>query len=370
MSGDGSSQGSGAGSGGGPSELVLPPVVQVLPDAEALAGAAAERVAAILRQAVAERGAASLALAGGSTPRPIYQRLAAAAVGLGERASAGDAAPQDDPAAVDWRRIDVYWGDERAVPPDDPASNYGMARRVLLDRVAVDPGRVHRMRGELSAEEAARLYEVELILTLGRTGAAAPAPDDPAGEEAEPSEHGADDPAYRELTEGRRRLREEGERRGLGSLHLECVRLDLCLLGLGGDGHTASLFPAAFAGHELEPGYDPHPRHLVAATQAPAEAGGAADRVSLTLSMLSAARRVVFVVSGEDKAEAVADVLRARGELDALLAADEAGKDPGGRPVPGVSAPIPPAARVRPTKLPALWLLDLAAASRLPEVAS
>lgn len=322
-----------------PSSIVLPPVVQIYPDREALAEAAAERVAHLLTTAVEERGAASVALAGGSTPRPVYERLA-------EAAGAG----------VDWSRIDVYWGDERAVPADDPASNYLMARRALLDRVPVNPGHVHRIQGERPAEEAARLYEVELILTLGKRQRQ-------VAEDEEEQSHGEDDPEYRKLKRERAELRDKEKRRGLDSLRLDRVRLDLNLLGLGDDGHTASLFPATFAGHESEPGFDPHPRRLAAATRAPEPPH---DRVTLTLATLSAARRTVFLVSGEDKAEAVARVMEARGELDALLAADAEGRDAGGREVPPISGPIPPAARVRPTKAPALWLLDMAAASRLP----
>jgi len=333
---------------GSASELVLPPVVQIYPDREALAEAAAERVAHLLAAVIEERGAASLALAGGSTPRPVYERLA-------EAAGAG----------VDWSRVDVYWGDERAVPADHEASNYLMARRALLDRVPINPGHVHRIQGERSAEEAARLYEVELILTLGKRQRKVAEDEE---ESAEERAHGDDDPEYRKLKQERAELREREKRRGLDALHLDRVRLDLNLLGLGDDGHTASLFPAAFAGHETDPGYDPHPRRLAAATRAPDPPH---DRITLSLSTLSAARRTVFLVSGEDKAEAVARVMEARGELDVLLAADADGRDAGGRKVvsdtgPPVSGPIPPAARVRPTKAPALWLLDMAAASRLP----
>jgi hypothetical protein len=104
--------------------LVLPPVVQVYPDAEALAVAAAERMARILAAAVAERGAASLALCGGSTPRPAYERLAQ--ISTGGAGGAGNGTGEGG-VALDWSRVDVYWGDDRAVPPDHPASNYSMA---------------------------------------------------------------------------------------------------------------------------------------------------------------------------------------------------------------------------------------------------
>jgi 6-phosphogluconolactonase len=139
--------------------------------------------------------------------------------------------------APDWSRASVWWGDERCVPQDDERSNYRMAREALLDRLERSPREVHRIRGELDPSEAARRYEHEL------TG----------------------------------------------------VSLDLLLLGIGPDGHTASLFPYA-------PGLDEDER-LVIACDAALEPF--VPRVSLTLPAIAAARDVVFLVTGEDKAEAV-----------------------------------------------------------------
>ena len=135
----------------------------------------------------------------------------------------------------DWSRAGAWWGDERCVPPDDDRSNYGMAREALLDRVS-DPPRVHRIRGELDPAEAAAEYQRE----LGDT------------------------------------------------------RLGLVLLGLGPDGHVASLFPGAPTLEERE-------RHVVAA-----EAGHEpfVPRVTLTLPVLCLGRSVLFLVTGEAKAEA------------------------------------------------------------------
>jgi 6-phosphogluconolactonase len=144
---------------------------------------------------------------------------------------------------VDWGLVTVLFGDERCVPPDDPESNYRAAREALLDRV--HPLSLHRMPGELGAEAAAALYE----------------------------------PIVRQLTP-----------------------LDLVLLGMGPDGHTASLFP----GHpELQT-----EGCVVAVHDAPKPPP---DRVSLTLSALREARRVVFIVTGADKAEPLA--LAERGEV-------------------------------------------------------
>jgi 6-phosphogluconolactonase len=135
----------------------------------------------------------------------------------------------------DWSRAGAWWGDERCVPPDDDRSNYGMAREALLERLS-QPPRVHRIRGELDPAEAAAEYERE----LGET------------------------------------------------------RLDLVLLGLGPDGHVASLFPGAPTLRERE-------RRVVAA-----EAGHEpfVPRVTLTLPVLCSGRSVLFLVTGESKADA------------------------------------------------------------------
>jgi 6-phosphogluconolactonase len=140
--------------------------------------------------------------------------------------------------APDWRRASVWWGDERCVPPDDERSNYRLAREALLDRLQQPPAAVHRIRGELDPEEAAGLYDAEL----------------------------------------------------------DGVELDLVLLGLGSDGHTASLFPNAATLEESE-------RRAVAA-----DAGlePFVPRVTMTVPVLCSAALVVFLAAGEDKAEAAA----------------------------------------------------------------
>ena len=138
--------------------------LSVHPDAEAAARAAADRVAEAIDSARAERGVAHIALAGGNTPRLSYEMLAA--------------------DGRDWRNVELWFGDERSVPPDDAESNYLMVRQALLEPAGIPDEQVHRMRGELDPEEAARLYAQELP-----------------------------------------------------------ERLDMNFLGLGEDAHTASLFP-------------------------------------------------------------------------------------------------------------------------------
>jgi 6-phosphogluconolactonase len=190
--------------------------------AEEVAAAAAQEITAELW-----KGARTLVLAGGSTPRRCYELLSG--------------------KAVEWGRITILFGDERCVRPDDPESNYRLARETLLDRAY--PASVHRIPGELGPEAGAELYE-PVVLRL--------------------------------------------------------LPLDLVLLGIGEDGHTASLFPD-------------HPAlraegWAVPVRQAPKPPP---DRVSLSLAALRAARRVMVLATGADKASAVAKARR--GEVPAGL---------------------------------------------------
>jgi 6-phosphogluconolactonase len=191
--------------------------IEVLADAEAVAGAAAERIAAVARRS------GHIALAGGSTPRRAYELLRDAEL----------------------RDATLWFSDDRAVPPDSEDSNFRMASEALLDHLP-EPRRprVHRIEGELGADAAADRYEALVRAELG--GAAA---------------------------------------------------FDLVLLGLGSDAHTASLFPG-------KPAVEVTDRLVVAVP----EAGLApwVPRVTFTFALLGAARAVVLLVAGEDKAEAVA----------------------------------------------------------------
>src|SRR5438067_13753473 len=117
--------------------------VRVFPDPQALAEAAARQLVEQAQTAIDARGLASLALSGGSTPRDLHLKLASP--------------PLVD--QLDWSRVHVFFGDERCVPPDDERSNYRMAEETLLSKVPIPPEHVHRMRGELPPEIAARDYE-------------------------------------------------------------------------------------------------------------------------------------------------------------------------------------------------------------------
>lgn len=194
-------------------------------------------------------------------------------------------APRRD--QIDWSKVWVFWGDERCVPPSDPDSNYGMARAALLRHVPIPEAQVCRMRGELAPESAAHLYVRDL--------------------------------------------------RAIFSLEeRQWPVFDTMLLGLGADGHTASLFPGSDV---LER------RETIAAETWVAKLG--AFRLTLTAETINRARQVVFLVAGEDKASVVRAIA--------------AGK-------PGEAAAYP-AARIKPAA-PAVWLLDQAAASQLPGASS
>ena len=180
---------------------------------------AAKRVAELLAESA--RAGGEIALTGGSTPARAYERAA-----------------ELEP---DWSAAGVWWGDERCVPPDDDRSNFGLARRTLLDRLEAQPGRVHRIRGEDEPEAAAASYDHELRGTT----------------------------------------------------------LDLLLLGLGPDGHVASLFPNS-------PGLAETERFAIPAEP---KLDPFVERVTMTPPPLRSARRVVFLVTGEQKAEAVVAAL-------------------------------------------------------------
>ena len=222
--------------------------IHVAPTTGDLAHLACELIAAAATASIGQRRFFRIALAGGSTPRAVYELLAT------------------DPA-MDFRHWQIFWSDERCVPPTDPQSNYWMAKHALLDRLAMAPAFVLRMAGEADPAAAAAAYE--------RT--------------------------VRELTP-------PNPTAGTG----ETPRFDLILLGMGADGHTASLFPAS-------PALD-QTGHLVVATTAPT----GQPRLTFTYPLINAARRVLILVSGAEKAVT-------------LRAVHEEPHDPNRYPVQGVN---------------------------------
>lgn len=210
---------------------------------DAVAREAADRLVAIAADAIQSRGIARLSLSGGGTPKLVYPLLLEP-----ERLD-----------AVDWSAVEFYWGDERQVPPDHPESNFGVAYRMLISHLpGVRPDRIHRMPAEAPDLDAGALsYETELRLAFGVRGDAPPA-------------------------------------------------FDLMWLGMGADGHTASLFPGSPALDETD--------RWVAASRAPS----GQLRMTLTLPVINAARETLFVVTGDDKADALARVRAADAELPAV----------------------------------------------------
>jgi 6-phosphogluconolactonase len=207
----------------------------VEPDAKDLALWAAQYFVEMAEEAVAGRGRARIAISGGTTPRAVFELLA-------------------DPnqpwrSRMPWEDLDLYWVDERAVPPDHKESNYRMTREAMLDHVPLRSGQIHRIEGELEPEVAAARYEAELRNSFHLKGAAMP-------------------------------------------------RFDLVALGLGSDGHTASLFPFTGALHELN--------RLATANHVPDRNTW---RITLTWPVINYASSVFFLISGADKAAVVKEVL-------------------------------------------------------------
>jgi 6-phosphogluconolactonase len=206
----------------------------VEPDAAALARRAAQYFVEQAELAVAARGRAHIAISGGSTPKATFTLLA-------------------DPrqpwrAQMPWDKLDLWWVDERCVPADDADSNYRMTREAMLDHVPLKPEQIHRIEGELEPEAAAARYEAELRKTF--------------------------------------RLEEA-----------ELPQFDVIQLGMGPDGHTASLFPHTEALHDL--------RRLAVANHVQNKD---AWRVTLTRPVINRGLQVFFLISGADKAQILKEV--------------------------------------------------------------
>ncbi|MBI2761900.1 MAG: 6-phosphogluconolactonase [Chloroflexi bacterium] len=243
------------------------PLTDVHPDADALAWAAAARLTAAATDAVRQRGRFTIALSGGSTPLKLFRVLA-----LGEWA-----------VRLPWPYTHVFWADERCVPPDHEDSNFGAARRALLTRVPLPEEQIHRWHGEhpKPTAEAARYAEV---------------------------------------------LHEHVETLVDGN-----PRFDLVLLGMGADGHTASLFPHSPAlGISTQPTAANYIDRL------------ASHRLTLTYPAINAARQILFLVAGSDKAETLRRVLEGPPDPEEL-----------------------PSRAVVPVDGTLIWLIDEAAAAEL-----
>ena len=206
----------------------------VEPDGAALAQRAARHFVEMASEAVARRGQARVAISGGSTPKAAFKLLAGPQQAWRER--------------MPWDKLELYWVDERTVPPDSAERNYRMTREALLDHAPLRPEQVHRMEGELEPEVAAARYESMLRNDFRLEGAESP-------------------------------------------------RFDLVELGMGDDGHTASLFPHTEAIHTLG--------RLVMANQVPQKDTW---RITLTWPVINNASSVFFLIGGADKAKVLSDV--------------------------------------------------------------
>jgi 6-phosphogluconolactonase len=237
------------------------PTISVFETPDQLAIAAAER---FVEEANRQQERFSVALAGGTTPRRVYELL-------------GSKQFKD---RIEWSNVFLFFGDERCVPPAHPDSNYAMVRAALISKVPIPPANVRRIKGEMEPAESALEYEKEV----------------------------------REFFPG-----------------VEWPRFDLVLLGMGEDGHTASLFPGSQALEESS--------RWVLATR---NEDSGQDRITLTLPLFNHAAHVIFIVTGEKKAQRLAKVLR-----------------------PKVSQEQFPAQLVNPYNGKLEWLVDAAAATGL-----
>lgn len=251
--------------------------VRISPDAQTLTTTAADLLVTVIQEAIAARGRADVTLTGGSSPKDLYHLLTTPAY----------------QSKITWHQVHIWFSDERCVPPDDKLSNYGMAHDILLSHVPIPADQVHRMHGEDPRDVAAELYAEEL-----------------------------------------RRSFDLGPANNPDIFVLP--RMDFILLGLGPDGHVASLFPGI-------PELNVQDR-LVVGVEHHTDPEPHVDRISLTLPVLNAGAVVAFIVGNADKAGITAKVLES---------------------TPANPEDLLPAQRVKPTQGQLLWLLDMASAGEL-----
>jgi len=249
--------------------MARPPEIRITHDSQAWATAAAELVHSLGREAIRANDRFLIALSGGSTPEALYRALTSPA--FADR--------------FDWSRATFFFSDERGVTPDDPRSNYALANNTLFTPLNISPAQVYRMAGESrDPQAAAHEYEQQL-------------------------RHATNTPPSTRPT------------------------LDLVLLGLGEDGHTASLFPRSPALQDNQ--------SLIAVTQSPKDPP---TRLTMTLGAINRASVILFLVTGAGKAGIVRAILDPKTEAERQL----------------------PASLVAPEEGRLIWLLDRAAAAELP----
>ena len=213
------------------------PEIHVSPDPTTLTHEAAQRIIAAAKFAYSQNRNVSLVLSGGSTPKALFELLAS----------------DEYKNQLDWSRVEIYFGDERTVPPDHKDSNYGMAKAALLDHVPLKPEHIHRMKGEIAPEEAAIEYGRLLKAKFPDYGP------------------------------------------------------DVILLGMGDDGHTASLFPGTTALHETH-------HRCVANYVAKLNTW----RITMTYPFINSADKVMILATGANKADRITEVLESPVDIDKL----------------------------------------------------
>ena len=239
--------------------------ISIYTDTDTLSRDAADYIVRLANEAIVSHGRFTIALSGGTTPRKLYGMLG------------------DEPyrSQIDWALVDIFWSDERCVPPDSEESNYWLAQQVLLGKVPVPASQIHRMPAdEPDRDAASQSYTDEMRRVFATDG---------------------------------------------------IPNFDLLQLGMGPEGHTASLFPHQASLHEQQ--------RLVMPVSVPKPPP---PRLTFTPPILNAARNVLFLVTGDDKADAIHAVLEGDDNPDEY-----------------------PAQIVRPTNGEVVWMLDTKAASKL-----
>jgi 6-phosphogluconolactonase len=219
------------------------PEIAVHPDLAAIARDAADRIVVAYTEAIAAGRTFSIALSGGSAPKPLYELLA------------GDTYRNQ----IDWSRVEIFFGDERCVPPDHAESNFRMAEKLLLSRVPIPAEHIHRMRGDIDPEQAGNEYDQLLRQKFGDAGG-----------------------------------------------------VDVALQGLGEDGHTASIFPGTPAVKEMS--------RLAMAQFVEKSTTGKSWRITFTAPFINRSGQVIFLVAGAAKAKVLQQILEGPRDPDRLPA--------------------------------------------------
>src|SRR5690349_13184147 len=239
--------------------------IAIYPDTDILSHEAAQYIVRVAQESIVTHGRFTLALSGGNTPKKLYGLLAS----------------EPYVSQIDWNLVEIFWSDERCVPPDSPDSNYHMAQEVLLSKVPIPANQIHRTPAdEADRDAASEAYAQEMRNVFGTNGV---------------------------------------------------PKFDLIQLGMGPEGHTASLFPHQASLHEQQ--------RLVMPVSVPKPPPA---RLTFTPPLLNAATRVLFLVTGADKVDAVQAVLEGDHQPDEY-----------------------PAQIVQPPRGDVTWMLDNAAAARL-----